>query len=196
MHPKYTNVITNVHDIALMKLTTRVPDDVPYVEMDMNSLSATYESGHKLWVIGFGKTSFMGDYSNTLKHVQVKFIPNDVCDNMYAKNNEKVVDSMLCADDTDKDACQGDSGGPLYDKDKNILVGVVSWGHGCADSQYPGVYSRISDQWEWIKSTICDNHSNPKPNYCTEPTLNATKSPSDHLHQEEYQDEELESSDR
>ena len=41
---------------------------------------------------------------------------------------------------------QGDSGGPLIDKLNNVLVGVVSWGDGCAVKGYPGVYSRISAQ--------------------------------------------------
>lgn len=28
-------------------------------------------------------------------------------------------------------------GGPLYDKDNNVLVGVVSWGYGCAQEGMP-----------------------------------------------------------
>ena len=63
-----------------------------------------------------------------------------------------ILASMMCAADPGQDSCQGDSGGPLYDSDSNTLVGVVSWGYGCADARYPGVYSRISNQWDdWIK---------------------------------------------
>ena len=40
----------------------------------------------------------------------------------------------------------GDSGGPLFDKINKVLVGVVSWGDGCAIDGNPGVYSRISAQ--------------------------------------------------
>ncbi len=53
---------------------------------------------------------------------------------------------MMCAGSVDADSCKGDSGGALFDVDHNLLVGVVSWGQGCAVPGYPGVFSRISKQ--------------------------------------------------
>ena len=90
----------------------------------------------------------------------------DECKNAYGE--EDITDRMICAGEKGKDSCQGDSGGPLIDSEKVFnsylilgivsynfvvfqnLVGIVSWGQGCALENYPGVYARVSALHDWI----------------------------------------------
>ena len=37
---------------------------------------------------------------------------------------------------------------------KAKLLGITSWGFGCADKNYPGVYTKVSDFGYWIIDTI------------------------------------------
>lgn len=61
---------------------------------------------------------------------------------------------MFCAGRGKDDACHGDSGGPGVIN--GTLAGVVSFGIGCGDSRFPGVYTRVDKYYDWIKDTIKD----------------------------------------
>jgi trypsin len=50
---------------------------------------------------------------------------------------------------------QGDSGGPIFVK--GIQVGITSWGYGCAEPEYAGVYTRVSTYVPWIQTAVAKN---------------------------------------
>ena len=88
--------------------------------------------------------------------VRVPVITNAACESDYSG---KITDSMMCAGyqgQGGKDACQGDSGGPLVCNNNGnaVIVGAVSWGFGCADPNFPGVYARVTHFLDWIKSNM------------------------------------------
>lgn len=62
-----------------------------------------------------------------------------------------ITDNMFCSGILDvggKGPCYGDSGGPVfYD---NIVIGVVSWGEGCANKTTPAVNVAVSSYTDWI----------------------------------------------
>ncbi|KAL7505121.1 hypothetical protein ACHAXN_003769 [Cyclotella atomus] len=74
-------------------------------------------------------------------------------------------------------------GGPLIipgsKAAEDVLVGVTSWGIGCATKVFPGVFSRVSYAYDWIAETVCSESSNAPRYLCEtpEPTLKPTEKP-------------------
>ncbi|KAJ0172379.1 hypothetical protein K1T71_012352 [Dendrolimus kikuchii] len=102
---------------------------------------------------GWGTTSQGGLASAVLRDVTIYTVDHDICVQRYQSLSrpQLVTENMICAGILDvggKDACQGDSGGPLYYGD--ILVGIVSWGNGCAQAAHPGVSTAVSSYTDWI----------------------------------------------
>ena len=67
---------------------------------------------------------------------------------------------MVCAAREGDDSCQGDSGGPLVDIETCTHIGVVSWGYGCAEPEFHGVYAKVREEYKWIASYIDDYEDN------------------------------------
>ena len=103
-----------------------------------------------------------GFATDTLQWVKVPAIKNSECNSHYGG---QITDAMICAGypgEGGKDACQGDSGGPFVCRNgtKSVIAGVVSWGYGCADPDYPGVYARVTAALDWIKSEMVPIYCN------------------------------------
>ncbi|ALC41751.1 lambdaTry [Drosophila busckii] len=105
------------------------------------------ENGTVVIVTGWGVTEEDGKIPNVLQSVEVNVVENSQCKSAYSV---MLTSRMLCAGVSGggKDACQGDSGGPLIYN--NELLGIVSWGTGCARPKYPGVYASVPDVKDWI----------------------------------------------
>merc|ERR1711872_68208 len=107
-------------------------------------------------VTGWG-TLHSGDFllPDKLQKVTVPIVGDATCDDLYNRN--EITDSMICAGDIEQggiDSCQGDSGGPMIDAKTKVLVGVVSWGIGCADAKHPGVYTEVAYFVDWINEKV------------------------------------------
>jgi secreted trypsin-like serine protease len=69
---------------------------------------------------------------------------------------------------TARDLMFNNIGGPLIIRgdgpESDVQVGIVSWGIGCA--YLPGVFSRVSTGYDWIKETVCGTSSDPPGSLC------------------------------
>jgi secreted trypsin-like serine protease len=152
LHDKY-NPDTNEHDLALVKLKSRPAGQSIPLARPEQKLSPC----ELLEVTGWGRTKEGGPASAKLQKALVPYVENAKCNETDAYDGE-VGPGMMCAGfhDGGVDACQGDSGGPLVLKgpDGPVLVGVVSWGEGCAHKLRYGVYTRVAAYRDWITQVI------------------------------------------
>lgn len=81
-------------------------------------------------------------------------VNRDRCNEVYSATGYPITDVMFCAGSFtgEFDSCGGDSGGPLVYNGQ--LIGLVSWGAGCAEWGYPGVYTKISALRPWIDTYL------------------------------------------
>ena len=105
-----------------------------------------------------------------MREVEIELINAEDCNASYKAFGEAlesdfyfVAETEICAGAPEgaKDSCYGDSGGPLVAPADNpqgfVQVGIVSWGVQCGNPALPGIYSRISQFYDWVKETVVSN---------------------------------------
>ncbi|XP_056129395.1 trypsin [Lampris incognitus] len=157
-HPQY-NSTTNNNDIMLIKLKAPVFLNGYVAVAPLPRQGASIAEGRVCRVSGWGFTSSSGgQIPSSLRTVKLPIVSIKKCNSSDSFNGNITV-NMLCAGYSagGKDACKGDSGGPLVCEGR--VYGLVSWGRGCADAQYPGVYTAVSKFRRWIDRTIFSYYS-------------------------------------
>ncbi|KAH8280264.1 hypothetical protein KR018_001171, partial [Drosophila ironensis] len=144
------NSNTMVNDIAVIKLGSALT-----LSSNIKSIalaSSNPANGASASVSGWGTLSYgASTLPSQLQYVDVAIVSLDKCASSTYGYGSQIKSTMICAYSTGKDACQGDSGGPLVSG--GVLVGVVSWGYGCAYAGYPGVYADVATLRSWVVST-------------------------------------------
>lgn len=122
-------------------------------------MKGTQDFAERLSIIaGWGRTDEKLPPSQILREVVVPVWSQEQC--MEAGyGNKRITGNMMCAGyhDGKKDACQGDSGGPMHIEGATgsmEIVGLVSWGRGCARPNLPGIYTRVVNYLDWIKKQM------------------------------------------
>jgi len=152
-HPEYNSRTTDF-DFALIQLSR--PSRFRPIAMAEQDLNLKSGIRLDLTIAGWGALKEGAwNLPNRLHKVTVPYVDRATCNVPY---NGAITESMLCAgfEGGGKDSCQGDSGGPLvaYENGFARLVGVVSWGQGCARPNFFGVYANVAHVMSWIESYL------------------------------------------
>lgn len=170
IHSRYSTSSV-AYDIALITLARPVTGVATVTIPTAAQWSALATAGAAVTSAGWGTTSSGGDAPDDFLVADLTMIPSSVCSSPDASYRVGSVtyrglgsifdaDQMICAGGATTsgkpiDTCQGDSGGPLVAR--STLVGVVSWGNGCAGFDdgrpirlTPGVYTRLATFLPWL----------------------------------------------
>lgn len=156
---KRFNGQTLYNDIALLTLERPIsfsPEVSPVCLPSPEDRSNTY-AGDIATVTGWGALKEGGRQPDVLMKVNVTVQTNRECEKNYGSDAPGgIIDSMLCASGPGRDSCSGDSGGPLSvaEGPQWVQVGIVSWGIGCGQNPYAGVYTRVTSFMPWILKNL------------------------------------------
>jgi len=172
VHPKWTGDREDEmsNDMALIELNTPMtfnefvqpaclPDNVS------SNPDGLYQPGTPTLISGWGEMDPKdpqqdepGRSPAILRAASIPLIEWNACKNANFLYQEMVTETMTCAGFMTGgiDGCQGDSGGPLVKivDGKATLLGVVSWGIGCAQPNNPGIYTNVAYELDWIRHYI------------------------------------------
>ncbi|OCU01083.1 hypothetical protein XELAEV_18006866mg [Xenopus laevis] len=159
VHEEYSGEGKQMYDMALIHLNETITFSDYIQPACFPSKSINVEHMTTCQVAGWGVLSETSkEPSDILQEAGVTLVPKALC-NSTEWYNGKIEEYNHCAGHKQGkiDSCQGDSGGPLMCRTKSndfAVVGVTSWGSGCARKQRPGIYSSTQYFTEWINRKL------------------------------------------
>ncbi|CAG4988566.1 unnamed protein product [Colias eurytheme] len=150
-HPEYNKASRFDSDVSVFKLLTPLVYSPSIQPGTIVNQGFVIPDNYPVVHAGWGTLTSSGPSSHVLQDVTINTVNRAVCNSRYSNVNVVINENMICAGLLDvggRDACQGDSGGPMYIGD--VIVGIVSFGMGCADPVYPGVSAAVGSFTDWI----------------------------------------------
>lgn len=156
------------YDVAYLVLSS--PSSQGQIKIAGTDEGGLWDAGSPEEISGWGSTSqctvSCGSTVDTLRAASVSVISDSTCGSATVYGSDFDAATMLCAGvmSGGVDTCTGDSGGPLEAPVQGggyRLVGITSWGDGCAQPYAPGVYTRVagSTMRSLIQSDVSDLES-------------------------------------
>ncbi|XP_067633165.1 venom serine protease 34 [Eurosta solidaginis] len=158
LHENFLATATHVlNDIALLRTNKAIewnrgvaPACLPFRSFSDTAADRKPPlAGQQVETAGWGSISFGGPQSLILLRAQLDVIGAEECRNALGV----APPATFCTYTPGRDTCQYDSGGGLYMRDHGRLyvVGIVSYGYGCAARQ-PSVNTKVASHLLWIRS--------------------------------------------
>uniref|UniRef100_D9HQ22 limulus clotting factor C n=1 Tax=Heliconius erato TaxID=33431 RepID=D9HQ22_HELEA len=151
-----STAVRDENDIAIARLSSSVQFNSVIIPVCLPMPGENF-GGRVGTIVGWGRVGVDKPSSKYLMKALLNILSDTEC--MNSKLSAHLKPMMMCAFSKGKDGCQGDSGGPLVvfeNTGRYVQAGVVSWGIGCADPRYPGVYTKVSDYIPWILMNTAD----------------------------------------
>lgn len=161
--PQYAGVFSVRDDVSVIELDR--PSSAPTVKIASAAERNLWSPGTTATIVGYGVTESGGDPPKILQEATVPIRTDADAAKAYPYLVGGVdplfggfeAESQLAAGNGTGDTCQGDSGGPLLVPAPDgafRLAGDTSYGVGCNEPKYPGVYGRVAGDYlrEWIRS--------------------------------------------
>ncbi|XP_062974843.1 ovochymase-2 [Elgaria multicarinata webbii] len=168
-HPKFNTKMPMDYDIALLKMDGHFKYGSTVWPVCLPDPQEKFDPGYICITCGWGRLRENGVLPEVLHEVELPILEQTECSRVLSTLKKPVRgDTIMCAGfpDGGKDACQGDSGGSLVcnrERGSWTLIGVTSWGIGCARSwmhnlrkKYdrrgtPGVFTDLTKVLPWIQ---------------------------------------------
>ena len=165
VHPQYSGAF---NDIALVRLDTLLDLSGPTRRAIALPLAINADVspalGDQLSVSGWGEqVAFESNhYPLILRSTTLDVLAEpsgSTCGDYPDADWNPLAEICVGKSDGSADTCQGDSGGPYaaLGLDGNgdgviepTLMGITSWGDGCASASYPGLATRVTSYVDWV----------------------------------------------
>lgn len=156
-HPDF-DFFTRHYDIAILELSEALTYSSAVAAVNLPEYDEEIAAGTLALVSGWGSISSEGAKSSELLATELLIFDWDDCVEIYEE--DWFTEQMICAgvQDGGRGACwvrlvnmtrwdknvdslilQSDTGGPLVAD--GVLIGIYAWAVGCADVDWPGIYT-------------------------------------------------------
>ncbi|KAH9494424.1 Transmembrane protease serine 3 [Bulinus truncatus] len=159
MHTNYNNN-TIANDIALLLLEQPLTYSNVIRPICLPTEDQGVRAGENCLLAGWGATKGTADQL-VLNQVVLPIISDDICALEDWYGPDFLPNTTFCAgyEQGGQDGCSGDSGGSLICRRNGLWYsqGIHSWGYGCGEFKWPGIYTDVSKYSQWIFDTIQHN---------------------------------------